>query len=466
MLWKNAYELTKALPIKMWTVYSRAASSSLLANEMLQPVGQGGGCPPERFLQRNRTFKNFSPKCVSLYPVPQATHPHMLLASALVMACRYRTQMCNDGIKCTRKICFFAHTPDELRQSSVKVMPPGEAAKAAAAAAAAVGMPANASFPEAFERQASSSGDTLAVNSDSALARFPHDSWEYESGQSGPLVMPGSAGSRYQAGVSGGGRIRHARGSVDTARAHRLQPFNTHDGPHSLQQRYSIDFGQLPHLQGPPTAPPGYLPPDVMGSGMLHTPSSGSDAASSQATAALAAALLHMQLAGNSTSGEDEPNSAPSNVQEALVQQHQAQMQQLLLQHALLQQQHEQQQQADAQNAQFLHLLSHPAMAPGINPSAAGGYGSEANRGSPPHSQLNLRAPHQMSQLSRDFMPAQAGMLVPHSEGELHGGSGAALMAPFESSSSGPSSRQLGGALGKIDESSASNSMHMHLHDL
>ncbi|KAL6758158.1 hypothetical protein V8C86DRAFT_1808997, partial [Haematococcus lacustris] len=33
---------------------------------------------------------------------------------------RYRTQLCNDGIGCNRKVCFFAHTLDELRVSSVK----------------------------------------------------------------------------------------------------------------------------------------------------------------------------------------------------------------------------------------------------------------------------------------------------------------------------------------------------------
>lgn len=37
---------------------------------------------------------------------------------------RYRTQLCNDGVGCKRKICFFAHTLDELRVSSVKVQVP------------------------------------------------------------------------------------------------------------------------------------------------------------------------------------------------------------------------------------------------------------------------------------------------------------------------------------------------------
>ncbi|RHN67667.1 putative transcription factor C3H family [Medicago truncatula] len=28
---------------------------------------------------------------------------------------RYRTTLCNNGTKCTREICFFAHKPEELR---------------------------------------------------------------------------------------------------------------------------------------------------------------------------------------------------------------------------------------------------------------------------------------------------------------------------------------------------------------
>ena len=33
----------------------------------------------------------------------------------LMRARRYRSQLCNDGPKCRRKVCFFAHTIDELR---------------------------------------------------------------------------------------------------------------------------------------------------------------------------------------------------------------------------------------------------------------------------------------------------------------------------------------------------------------
>ncbi|XP_071730350.1 zinc finger CCCH domain-containing protein 20-like [Rutidosis leptorrhynchoides] len=34
---------------------------------------------------------------------------------------RYRTQPCKDGVNCRRRICFFAHTPDQLR-----VLPPSQ----------------------------------------------------------------------------------------------------------------------------------------------------------------------------------------------------------------------------------------------------------------------------------------------------------------------------------------------------
>lgn len=49
---------------------------------------------------------------------------------------RYRTQLCNDGTNCKRRVCFFAHTLSELRVPSSK---PFVNPQALAAAAAAVG---------------------------------------------------------------------------------------------------------------------------------------------------------------------------------------------------------------------------------------------------------------------------------------------------------------------------------------
>lgn len=41
---------------------------------------------------------------------------------------RYRTQLCNDGVSCNRKVCFFAHTVEELRLPSCKALACAEAA--------------------------------------------------------------------------------------------------------------------------------------------------------------------------------------------------------------------------------------------------------------------------------------------------------------------------------------------------
>lgn len=49
---------------------------------------------------------------------------------------RYRTQLCNDGANCRRKICFFAHSLDELRVPECKPFVSPEALAEAAAAAA------------------------------------------------------------------------------------------------------------------------------------------------------------------------------------------------------------------------------------------------------------------------------------------------------------------------------------------
>jgi len=53
------------------------------------------------------------------------------------VACRYRTQLCNDGTKCRRHICFFAHSLEELRVPTCKPFVPPDAVAAATSAAAA-----------------------------------------------------------------------------------------------------------------------------------------------------------------------------------------------------------------------------------------------------------------------------------------------------------------------------------------
>ncbi|KAJ8638539.1 hypothetical protein MRB53_012806 [Persea americana] len=59
---------------------------------------------------------------------------------------RYRTQPCKDGTACRRRVCFFAHTPEQLR-----VLPQQQSPRAAAAAASVEsydGSPLRHSFPK------------------------------------------------------------------------------------------------------------------------------------------------------------------------------------------------------------------------------------------------------------------------------------------------------------------------------
>ena len=72
--------------------------------------------------------------CVWSLPGPLSSSVGHSLAA---LACRrYRTQLCNDGSNCKRKICFFAHSLDELRVPACKPFVSPEALAAAAAAAA------------------------------------------------------------------------------------------------------------------------------------------------------------------------------------------------------------------------------------------------------------------------------------------------------------------------------------------
>lgn len=51
------------------------------------------------------------PLAVAGRPAPDARH-----CSCVVCACRYKTFLCERGEACDRPICFFAHTPAELRE--------------------------------------------------------------------------------------------------------------------------------------------------------------------------------------------------------------------------------------------------------------------------------------------------------------------------------------------------------------
>ena len=64
----------------------------------------------------------------------------------------YRTQMCNDGLHCARRICFFAHSPAELRSGAPKPALPADAAAGLAADAAGRAARAGAAAAAAAHR--------------------------------------------------------------------------------------------------------------------------------------------------------------------------------------------------------------------------------------------------------------------------------------------------------------------------
>ena len=68
--------------------------------------------------------------------VTTAVPCHMAFLTTCLCFCRYRTQLCNDGTKCKRHICFFAHSLEELRVPTCKPFVPPDALAAATTAAA------------------------------------------------------------------------------------------------------------------------------------------------------------------------------------------------------------------------------------------------------------------------------------------------------------------------------------------
>jgi hypothetical protein len=91
---------------------------------------------------------------------------------------RYRTQLCNDGANCHRKICFFAHSASQLRVPDAKPFVPAEAVVAAAAAAAAGSCAADAlaagPTPPSPQRAAPAAAPPPAAANTSASAAAEH----------------------------------------------------------------------------------------------------------------------------------------------------------------------------------------------------------------------------------------------------------------------------------------------------
>jgi hypothetical protein len=74
---------------------------------------------------------------------------------------RYRTQLCTDGTSCTRRVCFFAHTPEQLRA-------PTSAAEALEGSTLALGLPPCAGLAGGAADLGSGSGDCGSTTSSSS----------------------------------------------------------------------------------------------------------------------------------------------------------------------------------------------------------------------------------------------------------------------------------------------------------
>ncbi|CAN6351866.1 unnamed protein product [Urochloa humidicola] len=59
---------------------------------------------------------------------------------------QYRTRLCKDGVGCARRVCFFAHAPEELRPLYVSSAAVGSRGAMEMAAAMGMGMPSPGSF--------------------------------------------------------------------------------------------------------------------------------------------------------------------------------------------------------------------------------------------------------------------------------------------------------------------------------
>ncbi len=123
-------------------------------------------------------------------------------------ACRYRTQLCNDGPMCSRPVCFFAHTASELRETELAAAGPAASPKAAAraaAAAAAAGAPAP-SLPPAVSLDKPGSGSSTPRNPldcRAAWGQSPPES-EVSLSPAGSFCLDGAGGScGWPAGLRG-----------------------------------------------------------------------------------------------------------------------------------------------------------------------------------------------------------------------------------------------------------------------
>ncbi|KAI8462606.1 MAG: hypothetical protein J3K34DRAFT_527628 [Monoraphidium minutum] len=181
---------------------------------------------------------------------------------------RYRTQLCKDGADCARRVCFFAHTEEEVRPSTL----PPEAFAGAKGGAAADDAGSEASGPASEAGGAAAGGLAISRTSscsdtaaDSAAAKpAPPPAAAARARNASP---PAKGGKARGGGVTGGKGAAPAQGAPRAARERRPSS--------SLIAVYAAATGGKAPLALPAAA----LPPDC-------------GAAAAARAAAAAAALL------------------------------------------------------------------------------------------------------------------------------------------------------------------------------
>lgn len=174
---------------------------------------------------------------------------------------RYRTQLCTDGVSCTRRVCFFAHRECELRKSIGGVMP---SIPSPAHAGGLESQPRHAQAPDAHARALTSAIQMLDPLSKQTLLealqndlQAPNVSSFYGTNTSHQNVDRSSQqmqGAHAQALIEAIQQMhlgaQSARRSVDVSTPHHASGLPLYNQYVGNSSRNSVDIGSLSRVGG------------------------------------------------------------------------------------------------------------------------------------------------------------------------------------------------------------------------
>ncbi|KAK6928738.1 Ankyrin repeat [Dillenia turbinata] len=106
---------------------------------------------------------------------------------------QYRTRLCKDGTNCARRVCFFAHTPEELRPLYVSTGSAVTSPRSAASAANAMDMaPAMSAFPSSPSSVSNMSSSPFAQSMSPSANGISHSFMAWPQPTVPTLHLPGS----------------------------------------------------------------------------------------------------------------------------------------------------------------------------------------------------------------------------------------------------------------------------------